>query len=63
MPTYDYKCKKCGDSFEVFQSITSDPIVKCLDDDCDGELQKQISNNKAGFVLNGPGYHKGGHNV
>jgi putative FmdB family regulatory protein len=62
MPTYDYKCNKCKKEFEVFQSITSDELTVCLDDNCDGSIVKQISNNKAGFVLNGPGYHKGGHN-
>ena len=26
MPTYEYKCKRCGNVFEKFQSITAKPI-------------------------------------
>ena len=29
MPTYEYKCKKCGHRFEKFQSIMAGPIRKC----------------------------------
>jgi putative FmdB family regulatory protein len=29
MPTYDYICKDCNNSFEHFQSITSSPLKKC----------------------------------
>ncbi len=28
MPTYEYKCGKCG-KFEEFQSITAKPLEKC----------------------------------
>ncbi|HER23667.1 MAG TPA: zinc ribbon domain-containing protein, partial [Candidatus Atribacteria bacterium] len=43
MPTYEYKCKKCGNAFEKFQSITADPIKKCTN--CDGEVYRLISKN------------------
>jgi putative FmdB family regulatory protein len=29
MPTYEYHCTKCGHEFEVFHSITADPIRVC----------------------------------
>jgi putative FmdB family regulatory protein len=28
MPTYEYRCTE-GHTFEVFQSITEDPVTKC----------------------------------
>lgn len=54
MPTYEYKCKKCGNIFEKFQSITEDPIKKCKN--CDGEVYKLISKN-GNFILKGSGYY------
>ena len=56
MPTYEYKCKKCEKRFEVFQSITEDPLREC--DTCDGTVQRLISNNiniqflGSGFYIN-----------
>ena len=54
MPTYEYKCKKCGNIFEKFQSITEDPIKKCKS--CDGEAYRLISKN-GNFILKGSGYY------
>ena len=54
MPTYEYKCKKCGNIFEKFQSITEDPIKKCKS--CDGEVYRLISKN-GNFILKGNGYY------
>lgn len=54
MPTYEYKCKKCGNTFEKFQSITADPIKKCKG--CDGEVYRLISKN-GNFILKGSGYY------
>ena len=54
MPTYEYKCKKCGNTFEKFQSITADPIKKCKV--CDGEVYRLISKN-GNFILKGSGYY------
>ncbi|MFC1967684.1 zinc ribbon domain-containing protein [Chloroflexota bacterium] len=31
MPIYEYECRKCGEKFEAFRSISSDDNeVKCL---------------------------------
>ena len=54
MPTYEYKCKKCGNTFEKFQSITADPVKKCKS--CDGEVYRLISKN-GNFILKGSGYY------
>ena len=54
MPTYEYKCKKCGNIFEKFQSITEDQIKKCKN--CDGEVYRLISKN-GNFILRGSGYY------
>lgn len=54
MPTYEYKCKKCGNIFEKFQSITEEPIKKCKI--CGGEVYRLISKN-GNFILKGSGYY------
>ena len=30
MPTYEYECHKCGLIFERFQSMTEEPLKKCV---------------------------------
>ncbi|NLC53095.1 MAG: FmdB family transcriptional regulator [Firmicutes bacterium] len=53
MPTYDYKCSKCG-KFEWFQKITEDPLTVCPH--CGGETQRQISRN-VGIIFKGSGFY------
>ena len=45
MPTYDYKCEKCGDRFEYFQSMTSDRLTTCSK--CGGPLRRLIGEGAA----------------
>jgi len=40
MPTYDYKCKNCEITFEVFQKMSDEPIKKCSK--CGGEVKRLI---------------------
>ncbi|MGA1842863.1 MAG: FmdB family zinc ribbon protein [bacterium] len=40
MPTYEYKCKGCGNKFEVRQKMNDDPIKVCPQ--CGGEVRKLI---------------------
>ncbi len=54
MPTYEYKCKKCGNTFEKFQSITDEPIKYCPL--CKGEAYRIISKN-GNFILKGSGFY------
>lgn len=57
MPTYEYKCDKCENIFEVFQSISADPISDCPDEKCEGNVSKLISRG-SGFVLKGSGFYQ-----
>ena len=55
MPTYRYRCGSCGEEFEVWQSITDDPI-RTHDHGCGGELVKVLT--PAGIVLKGSGFYR-----
>ncbi len=54
MPHYDYKCKKCGHVFEVFQKITDEPLKECPE--CKGTLKRLISSG-AGIIFKGNGFY------
>ncbi len=54
MPTYEYKCKNCGNTFEKFQSITEPPVKICKN--CKGEVYRLISKN-GNFILKGSGFY------
>src|SRR5580658_4753319 len=41
MPLYDYKCHQCGQTFEVKQRISEEPLK--IHDGCGGELERLIS--------------------
>jgi putative FmdB family regulatory protein len=58
MPTYEYKCKQCGNTFEKFQSITENPIKNCKK--CEGEVYRLISKN-GNFILKGSGFYRTDH--
>jgi len=40
VPIYEYRCDQCGDSFEVMQKMSDDPIVVC--EKCGGSLHKVL---------------------
>ena len=40
MPTYEYKCLKCMEVFEVFQKMSDPPIEKCPK--CGSEVKRLI---------------------
>ena len=54
MPTYEYRCAKCGEHLEVFQSFSEAPLTK--HQQCGGKLTKVLS--AAGIVLKGSGFYK-----
>jgi len=54
MPTYDYRCQKCGEDLEVYQSFSDKPLTK--HNACGGKLVKVLS--PAGIVLKGSGFYK-----
>ena len=53
MPIYEYRCRKCGNQFEVFRGI-SDPEVKSCKF-CKGKVQKLVS--LSSFSLKGSGWY------
>ena len=54
MPTYDYRCKACGQELEVFQSFTDEPLTTC--EACGGELRKLFG--APGIAFKGSGFYK-----
>jgi predicted nucleic acid-binding Zn ribbon protein len=68
MPTYEYKCKKCGTIVEAQQKITDPPLERgahLVEEEgvvvafCFGPLKKLIS--KSSFSLKGGGWAKEGY--
>jgi putative FmdB family regulatory protein len=55
MPTYRYRCAKCGDEMEIWQSFDEKPKTR-HNGGCGGKLQKVLS--PAGIVLKGSGFYK-----
>src|SRR5437762_8571815 len=54
MPTYEYRCRTCGEHLEVVQSFKDDPLTVCPK--CDGELRKVFS--PIGISFKGSGFYK-----
>jgi putative FmdB family regulatory protein len=54
MPTYQYRCAKCGEQFEVWQSIHDDALQK--HPGCGGSVTKVMA--PAGIVLKGSGFYR-----
>jgi len=55
MPTYDYECAKCGNRFELFQSIMSKPVAVCPK--CKGRAKRLIGEG-AGIIFKGSGFYE-----
>ena len=53
MPTYEYMCKECGETIEVFQSFSDKPLKKHTE--CGGELKKVF--HARGIVFKGSGFY------
>jgi putative FmdB family regulatory protein len=54
MPTYEYECEVCDDTFEVYQSIKAEPIKKCPK--CGGHVRRLISAG-VGVIFKGSGFY------
>lgn len=57
MPTYDYKCLKCGHQFEVVQSMKDDRLTDCPLEKCDGQV-KRLLGTGAGIIFKGSGFYQ-----
>jgi len=55
MPTYEYECKKCKRTFDVFQSITAAPLRKCPT--CKGSVRRLIGRG-SGIIFKGSGFYQ-----
>jgi len=55
MPTYDYECDACEHKFEVFQSITAEPINKCPK--CGKKKARRLISAGAGLIFKGSGFY------
>ncbi len=56
MPTYEYECAACQSRFEVFQSITEDPLKRCPD--CKSRRVKRLIGAGAGIIFKGSGFYE-----
>jgi putative FmdB family regulatory protein len=54
MPTYEYRCRECGEQLEVVQSFSDDPLTECPR--CSGPLRKVF--NSVGIAFKGSGFYK-----
>ncbi len=53
MPIYEYKCSKCGKTFECLQSVAAAPLRKCIH--CRGRAERIIS--QSSFQFKGSGWY------
>ena len=55
MPTYEYKCIECGNTFELFQTMSAEPIKTCPK--CHGDVKRLIGPG-AGPIFKGTGFYQ-----
>ena len=62
MPTYEYSCQKCGQTFEAFQSMRDEPFHECPKELCrlpkwgHGKV-KRLLGTGAGLIFKGSGFY------
>jgi len=56
MPTYDYRCAKCGHEFEKFQSMSASTLRKCPE--CGKLALKRLIGTGAGVIFKGSGFYE-----
>ncbi len=59
MPTYEYQCKKCGATFDVFQSIKDRPLTRTACEAC-GRTQpvRRLVSAGGGILFKGSGFYE-----
>ena len=57
MPNYDYQCKECGHTFEVFQKMSDPNLEDCPQDDCEGKVRRLLGSG-AGVIFKGSGFYQ-----
>lgn len=62
MPTYEYVCEKCGQQFELYQSMKDKPLTVCPKEKCaqkrwgKGRV-KRLMGAGAGLIFKGSGFY------
>jgi putative FmdB family regulatory protein len=54
VPTYDYRCRSCGTTYEVIHSMLEDGPTTC--ERCGGELRRILY--PTGIIFKGSGFYK-----
>ena len=54
MPTYEYRCRECGEQLEAVQAFTDDPLTECPT--CGGPLRKLFGS--VGIAFKGSGFYR-----
>tara|TARA_Y100000748_G_scaffold195360_1_gene163582 strand:- start:2153 stop:2422 length:270 start_codon:yes stop_codon:yes gene_type:complete len=57
MPTYDYICKKCGERFEHFQTMSSSPLKVHPGCEENGSEVERIISGGTGLIFKGSGFY------
>lgn len=57
MPNYDYECEKCGERFEVFQSMNDAKLTDCPKEECVGQV-KRLLGTGGGIIFKGSGFYQ-----
>ncbi|HEX7193709.1 MAG TPA: FmdB family zinc ribbon protein [Chthoniobacterales bacterium] len=62
MPTYEYLCEKCGQTFEAFQSMKDEPLKICSKELCRQDrwgqgTVKRLLGTGAGLLFKGSGFY------
>jgi putative FmdB family regulatory protein len=56
MPTYEYECAACGNTFELFQMISDPPKRKCPA--CGKLKAKRLIGSGGALIFKGSGFYK-----
>ncbi|MCS7239032.1 MAG: zinc ribbon domain-containing protein [Thermoguttaceae bacterium] len=56
MPTYEYVCEACDHRFELFQSITAEPIRVCPE--CGRRKVRRLIGPGAAILFKGSGFYQ-----
>jgi len=59
MPTYVFKCEKCGNVLEQLLSLreyTEQPFPLCMEEGCDGQQKMRVQLQPVGAIFKGAGW-------
>jgi len=56
MPTYQYECESCGDSFEILQSMKDKKLKKCRK--CKKPSLVRLIGAGSGVIFKGSGFYE-----